>query len=225
MAGPSRTWRLVVVLLMALACRIVSAQTSAQYVYDALGRLIGIVDPAGYTATYTYDGVGNILSIGQYSSSTVSIASATTTSLAAAVPPVAASWLTVVTPTRTGTSSADFFVPPAPYVASDADSTGRGSLLLDLDISVPVTTANKIGLVVFDGPAGHRVSLKIVRGPFSTVTIYKPTGAVLATVSGGFSTTLIDPQTLTTTGTYLIDFDRQLNPSSCFGREVRVKQS
>jgi YD repeat-containing protein len=308
-----------------------SAQTAVQYVYDALGRLVAVVDTTGDTATYTYDAVGNVLAISRYGSSQVSIlafipgsgpvgttvtiqgtgfsatpaqdtvtfngtaatmtsatttqlvvtvpsgattgmigvtspggsatsasvftvgavtgaptitsftptigtsgtsvtvsgtnfqtsagndlilfnnlggatiASATTTSMGTTVPPVAASGhITVATPAGTATSSADFFVGPAPYVASDVDSSGRGSL--GSDISVPVTTANKIGLVVFDGLAGHRVSLKIVPGPFSTVTRYNPNGAVLATGSGGFSTTLIDPQTLTT-GTYSINVD------------------
>jgi len=32
-----------------------SAQTSIQYVYDALGRLRAVTDPNGDTATYTYD--------------------------------------------------------------------------------------------------------------------------------------------------------------------------
>jgi YD repeat-containing protein len=36
------------------------------YVYDKLGRLIGVVDPSGNTATYTYDSVGNLLSIANH---------------------------------------------------------------------------------------------------------------------------------------------------------------
>jgi YD repeat-containing protein len=73
MAGPSRTWRLVVALLVALTVPTLSAQTAVQYVYDVLGRLMAVVDSAGNTATYTYDAVGNLLSINSYSSSTVSI--------------------------------------------------------------------------------------------------------------------------------------------------------
>jgi YD repeat-containing protein len=328
MSGP-RTCRLVVVLLITLACRTLSAQPAVQYVYDALGRLIAVVDATGDTATYTYDAVGNVLAISRHGSSTVSIitfgpgsgpvgttvtiqgtgysvtpaqdtvtfngtaatvtsatttqlvvtvpsgattgtigvtspggsatsgsaftvgtgtgtptitsftptigttntsvtvsgtnfqttaandlllfntlggthiTSATTTSLGAAVPPVAASGhLTVATPTGTAISSGDFFVPPTPYVAGDVASTGR--VALGSAIAVPVTTANQIGLVVFDGTAGHRVSLLMVPGPLSTVTLYKPNGALLATGGVGLATALIDPQTLTTTGTYSI---------------------
>ena len=134
------------------------------------------------------------------------ITSATATSLATAVPPVAASGhMSVATPAGTAISSADFFVPPTPYTATDVASTGR--VALGSSIPVPVGTANKIGLVVFDATAGHRVSLKIVPGPVSAVTIYKPNGAFLASASVGAVTTLIEPQTLGTTGTYAINVD------------------
>src|SRR5260370_34791125 len=36
---------------------------TVQYVYDALGRLMTVVDPSGNVATYNYDAVGNLLSI------------------------------------------------------------------------------------------------------------------------------------------------------------------
>lgn len=50
------------------------------YVYDNLGRLVGVVDPSGNTATYTYDSVGNLLSIANHASTQVSIISFTPTS-------------------------------------------------------------------------------------------------------------------------------------------------
>src|SRR5687767_3843378 len=43
------------------------------YVYDGLGRLIAVVDPAGDTAVYSYDAVGNLLSISRQSSVLVSV--------------------------------------------------------------------------------------------------------------------------------------------------------
>jgi len=39
-------------------------QPRIHYVYDDLGRLVGVVDQDGNAATYTYDAVGNILAIG-----------------------------------------------------------------------------------------------------------------------------------------------------------------
>jgi YD repeat-containing protein len=43
------------------------------YIYDDLGRLTGVVDPAGDAATYIYDSVGNLLAISRQSASLVSI--------------------------------------------------------------------------------------------------------------------------------------------------------
>ena len=43
------------------------------YVYDELGRLVGVINPVGETAVYNYDAVGNVLSISRYNSSVVSI--------------------------------------------------------------------------------------------------------------------------------------------------------
>lgn len=48
-------------------------QSAISYAYDSLGRLIGVTDSLGDTATYTYDAVGNITAIGRYSSSSVSV--------------------------------------------------------------------------------------------------------------------------------------------------------
>lgn len=43
------------------------------YVYDELGRLVGVVNPSGETVTYTYDAVGNLLSTARRSSTQLSI--------------------------------------------------------------------------------------------------------------------------------------------------------
>jgi YD repeat-containing protein len=51
----------------------VRPQSSIKYVYDELGRLIAVTDPAGDTVRYTYDAGGNILSISRQSSSTLSL--------------------------------------------------------------------------------------------------------------------------------------------------------
>src|SRR5262249_45257307 len=50
-----------------------TASADVTYVYDRIGRLIGIVDPAGETAAYHYDAVGNLISISRQSSGLVSI--------------------------------------------------------------------------------------------------------------------------------------------------------
>lgn len=49
------------------------ADAAIIYVYDELGRLIAVTDPASDTAVYAYDAVGNLLSISRQPSSQVSI--------------------------------------------------------------------------------------------------------------------------------------------------------
>ncbi len=61
-------------LLLALLCFATPvAADTVRYVYDELGRLVAVVDPAGETTRYTYDEVGNIVSVSRQSSSQVSI--------------------------------------------------------------------------------------------------------------------------------------------------------
>ena len=47
--------------------------TSFTYIYDEAGRLVGVVDPNGDTATYAYDAAGNLTSITRRASAQVSI--------------------------------------------------------------------------------------------------------------------------------------------------------
>jgi YD repeat-containing protein len=49
------------------------AQTAIRYIYDELGRLVGVIDQNGNAATYQYDPVGNLLSITRTGPSTVSL--------------------------------------------------------------------------------------------------------------------------------------------------------
>jgi YD repeat-containing protein len=58
-------------LFIAMAAPPAGADIS--YVYDELGRLVGVVDPLSDTAVYSYDSVGNLLGIARYASSTASI--------------------------------------------------------------------------------------------------------------------------------------------------------
>ena len=109
---------------------------------------------------------------------------ATTTNISTIVPAKSGSGrIRISTPAGTAESSADFFIPPAPYTPADVLVTGR----MGFGETKPVTisTANKIGLFVFDGTAGQRVSLGLSgitipgSGNLGTVAIYKPDGTVL----------------------------------------------
>ncbi len=69
---------LYVVLACALvACLLVWPTTmqadQAQYFYDGLGRLVGVIDGAGNVAVYTYDDVGNLLSVERFTTESTGI--------------------------------------------------------------------------------------------------------------------------------------------------------
>lgn len=74
LATADRKAALCLTLVLALAFALGSqAQSGTVYIYDELGRLIGVVDPTTETAVYAYDANGNILSISRHNSSQVSI--------------------------------------------------------------------------------------------------------------------------------------------------------
>jgi len=134
------------------------------------------------------------------------LSSATATSIATSVHSNTTSGrISVATPAGKVTSSADFFAPPSPYTSANVAFTGR--MAIGENRTVTIGTANKIGLMLFDGVAGQKVSLNIVPVTISVSYeyIYKPDGAIL--VSSGFVSTsgkFIDTFTLPVTGTYTI---------------------
>src|SRR5690349_13711485 len=62
MRNRTKTW-LILLFLVGFASPLYAQNNSVQYVYDALGRLVKVVDTSGNVATYNYDAVGNLLSI------------------------------------------------------------------------------------------------------------------------------------------------------------------
>lgn len=49
------------------------AQSPIRYVYDELGRLVGVIDSSGDAAVYHYDAVGNLLSISRSTATQVNV--------------------------------------------------------------------------------------------------------------------------------------------------------
>ena len=135
---------------------------------------------------------------------------ATTTSITTSVPVGATSGrISVSTVTGKGTSTDYFFVPPSPFTAADVEVTGQ--MAVGESKTVTIAAANKIGLIVFEGAAGQRISLRMTAVTMaSTVAIHNPDGTSLgsttaSTTSGGF----IDTRTLPADGTYTILVDPQ----------------
>jgi YD repeat-containing protein len=63
----------VAALVLVTAALPLFAQSGVSYIYDQLGRLVGVIDPSGNTAAYSYDAVGNLLAITRYSSTQISL--------------------------------------------------------------------------------------------------------------------------------------------------------
>jgi len=150
----------------------------------------------------------------EFNQTIASVSAATATSITTSVPASASSGhITVRTPAGNGVSSSDFFVPPSPYVATDVEVTGR--MAVGESKVVNITQANKIGIILFDGVAGQRVTLGMGGVTFgapnccdtANVTIYKPNGVLLPAFGFGPSGSGTDSLVLPVTGTYSIVVD------------------
>jgi hypothetical protein len=138
----------------------------------------------------------------------LSVTAATASSLTATIPAATGSGrFRLTTPLGTALSANDFFVPPSPYTAADvqfADRTAVGGNKV-----VAIGTANKIGLVTFDGTAGQRVSLNAgnVTITSGSLELLKPDNASLASVGFTNLGRFMDVQVLPVTGTYTVLID------------------
>ncbi len=142
------------------------------------------------------------------------VGTVTATSIATTIPASSTSGrIKVATPKGTAVSADDFFIPPPPYVATDVVFTSRMGYGDANALSVPVNTAGKIALVLFDGEAGHRVALKISGATYSggSVKGFKPHGGQL--LDTGFTTlgVFIDPKLLFASGAYTLLVDPNLS--------------
>ncbi len=136
--------------------------------------------------------------------------SATTTSISTSVPTFSGSGkISVTTANGSATSSDDFFVPPAGFATSDVAVTGR--MTAGNSQTVTLSTAGKVGMILFDANAGQRASIKVTSCTITStfLNVYNPTG-LLNTLGGagsggvnGFVTT----SQFTSSGTYAIFVD------------------
>jgi YD repeat-containing protein len=129
-----------------------------------------------------------------------------TTTLGSVLPSSATSGhITVSTPNGSATSTDDFFVPPSPYTVADIEVTGR--MAVGETRAVTFSQPKKISLTVFDGSAGQRIALRISsNNDCGFVSIFRPDGSSLVGSTQVCSTSFIDRQTLSVSGTYLIMF-------------------
>ncbi|HKQ05772.1 MAG TPA: LamG-like jellyroll fold domain-containing protein [Blastocatellia bacterium] len=130
------------------------------------------------------------------------ISAATTTSLTTSVPQAGSGHISVSTAYGKAVSGADFYIPPSPYTAANVEFTGRMSV--GTSGTATINTANKIGLMLFDGTINQHVSLYVSSGITSSLFIYSPDGTLLASADNAGGGYVLDPVTLPATGTYTI---------------------
>jgi RHS repeat-associated protein len=131
----------------------------------------------------------------------------TATSLTASVPPMSASGRVVVrTPNGKSTAANDLFIAPLSYSATQIGPTGR--VALGQSQTLTFAGDGKIGLLLFDGVVGHRITATLARtgGTGYDLTILGPDrNPVYPTTC--CSQSLVDAITLPLTGTYQFVLD------------------
>ncbi|MFW3477167.1 RHS repeat-associated core domain-containing protein [Streptomyces microflavus] len=115
----------------------VAGISNAVYAYDAVGRMVGVTDPAGETARYRFDAAGNRLAIERFSSGVLSVLSAV---------PVRAPAGAKLTLSGTG------------FSATAANNT---VLFGDKAAAVVSATATRLVVTVPVGAANGKVSVKV----------------------------------------------------------------
>ncbi|MFJ6943304.1 RHS repeat-associated core domain-containing protein [Streptomyces wuyuanensis] len=154
------------------------------YAYDAAGRLVGVMDPAGETARYRYDEAGNRLGIDRFPSTQVSVLS---------LVPLRA--LTGATVTLSGTGFA---------TASAANSVTFGSKTAEvvaasatrLVVKVPQDAGNGKVSVTVSGTTVQSPEAFTLASPGPTIASVAPasgaTGAEVTLTGTGFAPVLTD---------------------------------
>ena len=132
---------------------------------------------------------------------------ATSTSITTSVPTITASGhFSVRTPAGKAVSANYFFVPPPPYSVSSVQYTGQ--MAIGGQTNVGISTASKIGLLVFDGSQGQNVTLQASAGTFGTcnltISILTPTGSTLSSNNCMGSSGSLGTGALPSTGTYTV---------------------
>jgi YD repeat-containing protein len=152
------------------------------------------------------------------------VATATSTSITVPVPGSAQTGpIAVSTPQGKATSTQEFYVSPPGVTASDIQYTGRITVN-GSTVAASITTANKNGLLVFDGTAGQRLSIGLSSPTITqfAVSVYRPDGVALTTpVTYSTSGGSLDMPVLPMTGTYTIFLD----PVSTYTGNVTVTLS
>lgn len=180
-----------------------SLGAAISYLYDELGRLSSVIDPAGDSATYAYDSVGNLQSIARGSSSQTSISGFT---------PTRGTTGTIVTIRGTGFSS-----------TAGNNTVTFGGTAATVTSSTPtritavVPTGAATGAIAVTSPSGSATS----GAPFTIETSNAPTIAGFTPTSGTAGTSL----TITGTNFDTVLANNWVKVNSSFARVTAASAS
>jgi YD repeat-containing protein len=113
--------------------------------------------------------------------------------------------ISLSTPAGNVITTGDLFVPPSGFTPAQVGYTGRTAL--GAATTASIATANKIGLLLFEGTAGHSVSVTSASPSFSNCTfqIYKPDNTALSGSGASCAAaSFLDSQKLPVSGTYAL---------------------
>ena len=188
----SRGSRVLLCVLGACALAVAaSAQSAVRYVYDELGRLVGVIDTNGDAAVYSYDAVGNLLAITRTAATQVSVFEFT---------PDAGDVGAAVTIYGTGFS-------PTP---------GSNTVTINgTSASVTAASANVLAVTVPTGATTGLISVTSPNGSASSATPFTVAATLAPTISGtspsqgtaGTAVTIIGSNFRTTTTENLVMFN------------------
>jgi len=168
----------------------ISLADQAQYIYDELGRMIGVIDGQGNIASYEYDQVGNLLSVTSGAVTTPTISSITPDIVDSGTSPtltITGSGLLVASVT---TANPDILISP---LTTNTDNT------IEVTLTIPHPTAFGPTTVTVTVPGGATSTTLNVQAARTTVigtvvdTAQNPVnGAVVTTLNNLSSTTGVD---------------------------------
>jgi YD repeat-containing protein len=135
------------------------------------------------------------------------VSSATATSISTSVPVTGSGKVSVTTPNGTAVSSDDFFIPPAGFATSDVAVTGR--MTSGNSQTVTLSTAGKVGMILFDANAGQRASIKVTSCSITSafLNVYQPNGLLFTLGSAGSTLGFVTTSQFNASGTYAIFVD------------------
>jgi len=147
-----------------------TAQNPIRYVYDELGRLVGVIDAAGDAAVYHYDAVGNLLSITRSTPTQVNVIEFTPDT-----GPVGQS-VTIYGTGFSGTANQNTVT----FNGTAASITSAAATQLVVTVPVGATTGT-IAVTSPNGSDTSSTSFAVVAVSTPTITSFTPTSAVAGT--------------------------------------------